>query len=382
VTTPDPAAPTTPVLPPAPVGVVTPTIPPGVVTPAILLDLAIVDSNIARMQDLALTAGVALRPHVKTHKSLAIGRRQIEAGAAGITAGTMGEVEAFAAAGFDDIFFAYTVFATRARVERLRRVRQVARLRVGLDSRPAAEALAAGFAGLDPLEVVIEVDCGAHRCGVPPEAAGEVGAYARSLGLLPVGAFTYPGHGDLDRDAPARASGDEIAALTTAADALRAEGIEATVLSGGSTPTSALSARRPLTEIRPGEYVYNDLGKLRVGACGPADLACFVAATVVSDAVPGQVIVDVGTKALGREGSVERGYGTAPTVAGAVLTKLNEYHGYLAIPTGVRRPAVGDVLAIAPNHVCPVVNLFDDMLVHAAGRPVGRWPIDARGHLS
>jgi len=196
------------------------------------------------------------------------------------------------------------------------------------------------------------------------------------------GGFELAGVQLRDAAAPAEASEDELEALATAADAMRAEGIEPVVLSGGSTPTSSRSARAPLTELRPGEYVYNDLGKLRVGACRPADLAFFVAATVVSDAVPGQVIVDVGTKALGREGSEARGYGTAPTVPGAVLTKLNEYHGYLAVPDGVARPHVGEVLAIAPNHVCPVVNLFDDMLVHEAGRPVGRWPVDARGHLS
>jgi len=362
--------------------VVTPTIPPDIVTPAILLDVAIVDANIRRMQAHATASSVGLRPHAKTHKSVAVGRRQVAAGATGITAGTLGEVEVFAAAGFDDIFFAYPVFATTARAERLRQVRDVARLRVGLDSRAAAEALAAGFRGRSPLEVVIEVDCGARRCGVPADEAGALGAYARSLGLVPVGAFTYPGHGDRDPAAPERASNDEVEALATAAEALRAEGIDPAVLSGGSTPTSWRSARAPLTELRPGEYDYNDLGKLRVGACGPADLALFVAATVVSDAVPGQVVVDVGTKALGREGSAERGYGTAPTVPGAVLIRLNEYHGYLAVPDDVPRPAVGEVLAIAPNHVCPVVNLFDDMVVHESGRAVGRWPVDARGHLN
>jgi len=367
---------------PVPRDVATPAVPPGVATPAILLDLAVVDANIDRMQAHARSSGLDLRPHVKTHKSIEVGRRQLAAGAAGITAGTMGEVEVFAAAGFDDIFFAYPMFATRERAERLRRVRDVARVRVALESRPAADALAAAFGRSDPLEVVIEVDCGARRCGVVPSEAGELGAYARSVGLEPIGAFTYPGHGDRGPDAPEQASRDEVDALATAAASLRAAGIEPVVLSGGSTPTASRSARAPLTELRPGEYVYNDLGKLRLGACGVGDLALFVAATVVSDAIPGQVIVDVGTKALGREGSEQRGYGTAPAVPGSVLTKLNEYHGYLAVPDGVPRPRVGEVLAIAPNHVCPAVNLFDDMLVHEAGRVIGRWPVDARGHLT
>lgn len=357
-----------------------PTLPAGLDTPALVVDLAVVEANIARMQGVARAAGIDLRPHGKTHKSAEIGRRQIQAGAIGITAGTLGEVEAFAAAGIDDIFYAYPVVATSVRVKRLRAVRDRARLRVGLDSRRAADLLGAAFDRGPRLEVVVEIDCGAHRCGVPPEEAGALAAHARSVGLEPVGVYTYPGHGSRDTSAPAGASDDEVAALDVGAAALRAEGIEPRVLSGGSTPTAARSARPPITELRPGEYVFNDLDNLRLGACGPNDLALFVAATVVSDAVPGQVIVDVGTKALGREGTPERGYGRAPAVAGSVLSRLNEYHGYLAIPDGTPRPQVGDVLAIAPNHVCPPVNLFDEMVVHEGGRLVGTWPVDAPGN--
>jgi D-serine deaminase-like pyridoxal phosphate-dependent protein len=359
-----------------------PVIPDGIETPAILLDPVVMDANIARMQALADRASIRLRPHIKTHKSLEVGRRQLAAGAAGITAGTLGEVEAFARAGFDDIFFAYTFWAGGPRAARLRAIHESIRLRVGLDSREAADALAAISRPDRPIEVVVEIDCGARRCGVPPAAAGELAAYAQSVGLAPVGAFTYPGHGDRAPDARTLASADEVTALGDARDALVAAGVEPLVLSAGSTPTSAFSARPPITELRPGEYVYNDFGKLRLGACGPADIAVFLATTVVSDAVPGQVIVDVGTKALGREGTPELGYGRAPAIPGAVLSRLNEYHGYLAIPDDVPRPRVGDALAIAPNHVCPAINLFDEVLVHCDGRIVDRWPVDARGHLS
>jgi D-serine deaminase-like pyridoxal phosphate-dependent protein len=362
--------------------IVLPRIPAGVTTPEVLLDIGVVEANLARMQALADRSGVRLRPHVKTHKSVELGRRQLAAGAAGITAGTLGEVEVFAAAGFDDIFFAFPVWAEGARVGRLRSLHEAIRLRVAVDSRAAAEALAVISRVRRRLEVLIEVDCGAGRCGVPPADAGGLAAHARSLGLEPVGAFTYPGHGDRSPEARGPASDDEVAALEIAAAAMTAEGIEVRELSAGSTPTAALSARAPVTEIRPGEYACNDLGKYRLGACGPADLALFVAATVVSDAVAGQVIVDVGTKALGREGTPEIGYGRATALPGAVLARLNEYHGYLSIPDGVARPRIGEVVAIAPNHVCPVINLFDQLLVHRDGQVVGRWPVDARGHLN
>lgn len=365
-------------LPPIPL----PPIPPDVVTPEILLDIGVVEANVARMQAHADAAGVRLRPHIKTHKSVEIGRRQIAVGAVGFTVGTLGEAEVFAAAGVEDLFFAYPVWASTARLERLRALHEATRLRIAIDGRPAASALAAiGRPGRRP-EVMVEVDCGANRCGVTPTEAGVLAAHARAVGLDPIGAFTYPGHGDRDPGARRPASDDEMAALSVARAAMEAEGIEVRELSAGSTPTAAFSARPPATEIRPGEYACNDLGKLRLGACEPDQIALFVAATVVSDAVPGQVIVDVGTKALGREGSPELGYGRAPGVPGAVLRRLNEYHGFLAIPDGVERPAVGTVLAIFPNHVCPVINLFDDMLVHRDGRIEGRWPVDARGHLA
>ena len=108
----------------------------------------------------------------------------------------------------------------------------------------------------------------------------------------------------------------------------------------------------------------------------------FVAATVVSDWVPDQVILDVGTKALGREGNPERGYGG---IAGkkAVLAKLNEYHGFAAVPAGESRPSVGTVVPVVPNHVCPVVNSFEELVVtDTEGTLLQRWPVAARGLLS
>ena len=103
---------------------------------------------------------------------------------------------------------------------------------------------------------------------------------------------------------------------------------------------------------------------------------------MVSDWVPDQVILDVGTKALGREGSPENGYGG---IAGtkAVLAKLNEYHGFLAVPAGEFRPSVGTVVPVVPNHVCPVVLNFEELIVtDSTGTSLERWPVDARGFLS
>ncbi len=185
------------------------------------------------------------------------------------------------------------------------------------------------------LQVVIEVDCGARRSGAPAEAAGELALAARNRGLVPAGVFTYPGHGSAGPDARKRAAEDQDAALITAVRSLSAVGITAEVVSAGSTPTVEFATNSVITEIRPGEYVFNDLNNTRLGACTEDQIALFVAGTVVSDWVPDQVILDIGTKALGREGSPEIGYGA---IAGttAVLSKLNEYHGFLPLPAGFR----------------------------------------------
>jgi D-serine deaminase-like pyridoxal phosphate-dependent protein len=351
-------------------------------TPAPIVLVDVMQDNIERMQRFGDEHGLDVRPHVKTHKCVQIGRRQVAAGAVGITAGNVGEAEVFAEAGFDDIFIAYPIWPAGTKGERIRRLAESTRLRVGVDNVAAIEALA-GAMGDEPdrLEVVVEVDCGARRSGAPPELAGDLARAARTCGLVPVGVFTYPGHGSSGREARRQAARDQQDALVTAVRSLSAVGVTAEVVSAGSTPTIEFTGSDVVTEIRPGEYVFCDRDNTRLGACTEDQVALFVAATVVSDWVPDQVILDVGTKALSREGSVERGYGG---VAGttAVLTKLNEYHGFLGLPAGDFRPGIGTVVPVVPNHVCPVVLNFEELIVtDSAGTSLQRWPVDARGHL-
>jgi D-serine deaminase-like pyridoxal phosphate-dependent protein len=352
-------------------------------TPAPIVLLDVMQRNIDRMQDFAAQHGVDVRPHVKTHKCVEVGRLQVQAGAVGITAGNVGEAEVFASAGFDDIFLAYPVWPSGTKGGRIRHLAQNARVRVGVDNVAAIDALADAMRDEpDRLEVVVEIDCGARRSGAPPEAAGDLAVAARKRGLAPAGVYTYPGHGGSGPEFRERAAQDQQAALTTAVRSFAGVGLNADVVSAGSTPTVAFSMSGPITEVRPGEYVFCDLDNTRIGACTEDQIALFVAATVVSDWVPGQVILDVGTKALGREGSLERGYGG---VAGrqAVLAKLNEYHGFLAVPAGEERPSVGTVLPLVPNHVCPVVNSFEQLiLTDTDGTMLERWPVAARGLLS
>ena len=349
--------------------------------PIVLSD--VMQRNIDRMQGFAAEHDLDLRPHVKTHKCVEVGRRQIEAGAVGITAGNVGEAEVFAEAGFEDIFLGYPVWPSGTKGDRIRHLAQTVRMRVGVDNLAAIEALAAAMGDEpDRLQVVVEIDCGARRSGAPPAAAGDLARAARTRGMVPVGVYTYPGHGSSGPDAREPAAQDQHAALIAAVRSLGDVGTTAEVVSAGSTPTIAFSTSSVITEIRPGEYVFCDLNNTRLGACEENQIALFVAATVVSDWVPEHVILDVGTKALGREGNPERGYGG---IAGkkAVLAKLNEYHGFAQLAAGESRPSVGTVVPVLPNHVCPVVNSFEELVVtDSEGTMLERWPVAARGLLS
>ena len=359
-----------------------PLLPTDLETPSLVVDLDIVGRNIGRLAGEARGRGVALRPHVKTHKSVALARMQLEAGAAGITAGTIGEAEVMAAAGIDDIFIAYPVWADGERGERIARLHDAITLSVGIDSAEGAALLARAVNDVArPLDVVVEVDSGGHRTGLSmPADVVRVAGAARSAGLHVVGLFTHGGHSYAGPDARLPAAADEALALGTAADALRDAGHVVERISAGSTPTGIQAATGQVKEIRPGTYLLGDRQQLVLGAIPPDGLALIVAATVVSNAVPGQVVVNAGAKTLTKDrASFLDGFGLLPAYPDAVIERLSDYHGVIAIPPGTAAPQLGEVVAIVPNHVCPVVDLFDTFVATRNGAVVGSWPVDARG---
>jgi D-serine deaminase-like pyridoxal phosphate-dependent protein len=359
----------------------TPTIPDDIQTPAAVVDLSVVRANVAAMQQTMDDAGVRLRPHAKTHKCVEVAWLQLEAGASGLTVGTLGEAEVFADAGVDDLFVAYPVYADESRGKRLRELHERTRLAVGVDSEEGIAALARATLGAaTPLEVVIEVDSGGHRTGVA--APGDVSRLARAIedsGLRLRGVFTHGGHGYRGDDARAAAARDEVETLARARDELAAAGFGVDVLSAGSTPTAELSAHAPVSEQRPGTYVFNDAQQVVLGAVAPTAVAFFVVATVVSAAVPGQVIVDAGAKAVSRDAHpILPGFGWL-TDRGLPLRTMNDYHGFVDIAEGSPLPRVGDRVIVVPNHVCPTVNLYDELVVVDQGSVVDTWRVAARG---
>jgi D-serine deaminase-like pyridoxal phosphate-dependent protein len=358
-----------------------PALPPGLDTPRVVVDLARVDANIARLQSAMDARGIAVRPHAKTHKSVAVARRQLAAGARGITVGTLGEAEVFAAAGLDDLFLAYPVWAAGPKAARLRSVHEaVDRFAVGVDSVGAVDLLAGAIRGAArPLEVLVEIDPGNRRTGVAsPEAAVEIGRAARAAGLVVRGVFSHGGHGYHVGRATA-AGEDEIRALGAAADALRRDGFEIASVSAGSTPTMLSSSAGQVNEQRAGTSVYGDRQQWVLGSIPAEGCAVAVAATVVSVHAD-RVVLDAGAKALTKDrAEFLAGFGAIVGYPDLVIERVNDYHGVVAVPPGAARPRRGDVVAIIPNHICPVVDLVDSVVAVAADGSIEEWPVDARG---
>lgn len=331
-------------------------------TPFVQIDVPTVDRNIAVMAASASARGLALRPHAKTHKIPEIARRQLAAGAVGLTVATIGEAEVFADAGCTDLFIAYPLWPSPEAVERVAALARRVRLAVGTDSAEAA----AGWAGTGA-RVLVEVDSGHHRSGVTPQEAAAFPAD---------GAFTFPGH-SYAPGASAAAAADEEAALLHA----RA-GRPDFLLSGGSTPSARASVGGAggIDEIRPGVYVFGDAQQLTLGTCSLDDVALTVRATVVSQG-PGRVVVDAGSKILGSDKPAFMD-SFARTVDGHRLVSLSEHHGTIAWDTAVDgpQPPRGTQLDIIPNHACLVPNLVDEVVARD-GDAVEKWQVAARGRV-
>lgn len=352
-------------------------------TPFIAIELGILQNNIARAADAARTAGIALRPHVKTHKMIEIARMQEAAGILGITVATLGEAEVFVAAGFPDVLIAYPLWLTESSAQRLSVLLDQATIRVGIDSVESAERyvrLMGGKAVL--LEFLIEVDCGHHRSGVAPGDVVTLARGLRELGLEVSGCFTFPGH-SYAPEGRAAAAQDEATALATAQHQLVAAGFtDAHIRSGGSTPSLAEADVFVVTEQRPGVYVFNDAQQLELGSCDWNEIALTVHATVVS-LRGSRVIVDAGSKALGADRApYASGYGRVLNIPDARIVALSEHHATIDFPEGTVLPVLGEILALVPNHVCNTVNLADEAFLFDRGELVDSWNIAARGKNS
>jgi D-serine deaminase-like pyridoxal phosphate-dependent protein len=350
-------------------------------TPYLRIDLLRLRRNIRDVAERAAVSGVALRPHVKTHKCVEIARLQLDAGAVGITVATVGEAETFARQGLEDIFIAYPLWLDDMSARRLHDLLPTTTLTLGLDSEEGAAR--AGMLLSNPgdrMRFLVEVDCGQHRSGVLPGNAGRVAEVAARCGLDVRGAFTFPGH-SYAPDHVLGAAKDESEALAVAVESLRGVGIEPEVVSGGSTPSLAGADTELLTELRPGVYVFGDAQQWELGTMPPDCIALVCRSTVVSHA-GGRLVLDAGSKALGADRApYATGWGRLPEHPDARIVLLAEHHAVVDLGSDQPLPPLGSVVDVVPNHVCNAVNLHEDLYVDDNGelRP---WPVAARGQNS
>jgi D-serine deaminase-like pyridoxal phosphate-dependent protein len=287
----------------------------------------------------------------------------------------------------DDIFLAHPPLG--AKIRRVLTFARDVQLRVSLDSHVAIEELGAACRQRDQtVDVLVEVDFGMKRMGVsdPNDAVRLAGAVRRQPGLRYRGVCFYPGH--IRQSVTQQEGLIELLSgdLHNVLASLDHAGLPAEVVSGGSTPAAFRMHLIPgLTEIRPGTYVFNDRDTFSMGACAWDDCAITVLATVISDAVPGQVVIDAGAKALGREpirGQDGHGYGAVLDHPEVSVARMSEEHGILDLSDSLWQPKVGDQVRIVPNHACIVTHLFDAMLGVRGDIVETWWHVGARGRHS
>lgn len=358
-------------------------------TPALLIESRVLDQNLQDMQALATRHGLRLRPHIKTHKSAWLAKRQLAFGAAGLACAKLAEAEIMVAYGLPDLFIANQI-VTPDKAIRLAEVNKRADVSVGVDSVAGTDVLAnaASRAGVT-LEVMIEADCGLGRAGVrtTPEAIQLAEHISKKKSLRLVGLFTHAGQ------AYAARSTEDLTAIgtlegrtvVTIAGQMRRAGIECESVSVGSTPTAPFCAAVPgVTELRVGNYVFHDRMQVALGAASVAQCALTILTTVTSRPEPELAIIDAGSKTFTTEQGAHglsglTGYGEQLDGPARVV-RLSEEHGYVAL--NGYDTTVGSRMRFIPNHACAVSNLADQAWLVDGLTVLGAVNISARGRVS
>jgi len=341
-------------------------------TPVPIVDLTVVEHNLAKMQGYADAHGLCLRPHIKTHKLPMFAQRQLALGAVGITCQKLGEAEVMADAGLDDILISFPLIGPIKAARLAALARRVTTLRVVADSVAGLDtvAQAAGEAGRD-IGVLIEFDSGNRRTGVTSVTeALELAQAARARGLRCDGLMTYP-------------AGPEAAAFIAGVKTGAKAGGEFAIISAGGTPNAWRMHEIPgVTEMRVGTYIYNDCTMVGFGGASLDECALHVHATVVSRPTATRGIIDAGSKTLSSDQlppGLGVGYGLLLEYPDAIIERVNEEHGMLDLSACARRPEIGERVRIVPNHVCVVTNLHDEIVLARGGVVDAIVSVAARG---
>jgi D-serine deaminase-like pyridoxal phosphate-dependent protein len=355
-------------------------------TPSIVICAETFGRNLRKLAGYVKEHGLSLRPHSKTHKSTFIGKKQMEAGAIGMTVAKAGEAAVMAEIA-DDILMAYpAVDAFRA--GQLAKLARKKTIRVGVDSTLAADVLgeAARSEGTT-IGILVDIDVGLHRTGVQSvEDSVKLAQHVSHLkGLRLDGIMFYPGHVSLAMAKEGKVIREIDAKTGEAKELWKKKGMEAKIVSGGSTPTAYFSHEfKNMTELRPGTYIYHDMNGVHGGFATLEECAARIVATVVSTAVPGQIVIDAGSKTLTSDRcgpAPDSGHGYVVEYPEAKIVKLTEEHGQVDVRACAKTPKVGERITVIPNHICPCINLQDVIWWQEKDQKPVAIEIQARGKV-
>ena len=356
---------------------------PEVDTPALLLDRDQLERNIDHTARRAAIAGIALRPHAKAHKSPTIGALQVASGARGLCAAKLGEAEALADGGIADLLVTTPITGAR-KIARLVALARRARITAVCDDAANAAELSQALTGAGlTLDMLVDVDVGQARTGVTPgEAAALLATRLAALpGLRFRGLQGYQGRlqGVASYYERKALVGEAMAKLATSRDAVRAAGLECTVLSGGGTGSFPIDLElKLLTELQPGSYVTMDSNYAKVDLGTPAHShghPLTILTSVISRPTAERAVVDVGWKCASSDSGVPIVKGRADLV----FEFAGDEHGIVRAAHGALTLAVGDRLELIPSHCDTTVNLYERFVMHRGGRLEGELTIAARG---
>ncbi len=356
-------------------------------TPALVVDLDPLERNLARMAEAAAAAGVALRPHAKTHKSVHIAQKQVALGAVGVCCQKVSEAEAMVAGGIGDVFVSNEVIG-ETKLRHLAGLARQAKVTVSVDHTDGISALARAAAELAAtIHVMVDIDIGDGRTGVAPGRAAL--ALARQVSaeasLRFAGLQAYKGSAQHTRDHAERRGliAEVIEQVRMTRDLLAQNGLECGTISGAGTGTYEMEAASAVyTEIQPGSYVFMDVdyaaNKDRDGKpFAEFEHSLFVLATVMSRVATDRAMLDAGTKAV----NIDLAMPQFVDRSDLTYVHASDEHGRVATPGGAQALRLGEKVRLIPGHCDPTVNLYDWYVAVRAGTVEAVWPVSARGSV-
>lgn len=355
-------------------------------TPSLLVDLDLMESNIALMQERLRGSQVRMRPHLKTAKCPEIARMLLKAGAIGGCVSKVSEAEVMASAGIEDLLITSEIVGPAKLARLVELIQQHPSIKVVVDSLVGATALNQAMESIrKPLDVLIEIDVGQHRCGVQPgEETLQLAQQLSSLSFLRLrGIQGYEGHLQHVADAAERERNcrQSMQLLTSTVESLRQAGFSIDIVTTGGTGTAQICASFPaVTEVQPGSFIFMDADYLH--ALGPTYASSLtVLSTVISRPAFQRAIIDAGLKSL----STDSGMAELKNAPGLHYSPLGDEHGGLTWDNDYTKnqpePQIEDRLELIPSHCDTTINLFDTYYAHRNGRIEAIWPIAARGRV-